>query len=160
MGGNRKQAQPVTVQRGGVPVAQQPKTSSYLNQKQATNKTAKFWGDLTKMAEKAGKIETIDCRVNPLSPTDQGVGLNTRIRTPQNQKTHIRGQGGIQKDMNGDRKREVSGSQHHEHNAEGRLMNAILQPDSAPQTRRATTPKVNNFIRSSTAIGSTICVAW
>ena len=31
-------------------------------------------------------------------------------------------------------------------------MNAILQPDSAPQ-RRAMTPKADNFVRSSLAIG-------
>lgn len=56
--------------------------------------------------------------------------------------------------MNGVKKRDVSGSEFHERNQEGRSMNAILQPDSVAQTRRATTPQAGNFIRSSTAIGS------
>ena len=41
-----------------------PKTSAYLNKCRATNQNARFWGELTKMAEKAGKIDNIDTRMN------------------------------------------------------------------------------------------------
>lgn len=83
------------------------------------------------MAEKAGKIETIDNKLNPLS-TDIGpaTSLNTRVRTPQKPLSNVRGQGGITKEMNGVKQREVRGSEHHEHVQEGRSMSAILQPDS------------------------------
>ena len=68
--------QPVAVPKG--PVAQPPKTSAYLNRKIATTKTANFWGELTKMAEKAGKIETIDNKLNPLGPTLNQTSIDMR----------------------------------------------------------------------------------
>ena len=62
------------------------KTSSYLKRVGATKKTADFWAGLTKMAEKSGKIETIDSRLNPLEPTGPFTGLDMRpkIATPRN----------------------------------------------------------------------------
>lgn len=74
---------------------------------------------------------------------------------PRQTQGNVRGQGGLSKNMFGVAKRDPEGSQYHEHVQEGRSMNAILQPDSAPQTRRAMTPQAgNNFIRSSNTIGS------
>lgn len=135
------------------PVAQPPKTSAYLNRKIATTKTANFWGELTKMAEKAGKIETIDSKLNPLNPTGPATSLDMTKRTPSKPASVVRGSGGITSEMNGIKKREVRGSEFHEHVQEGRSMCAILQPDSIAQTRRAMTPKASTFIRSSNAIG-------
>ena len=106
------------------------------------------------MAEKAGKIETIDNKLNPLADNGPATSLNTRVRTPQKPVSNVRGQGGITKEMNGVKHREVRGSEFHEHVQEGRSMNAILQPDSIAQTRRAMTPSQSTFIRSSNAIGS------
>jgi len=88
---------------------------------------------LTKIAEKAGKIDTIDNKLNPLNPTGPATSLDTRSRTRKTSVGHARGQGAITKGMNGVSHREPSGSERHEHNQEGRSMNAILQPDSAPQ---------------------------
>lgn len=105
------------------------------------------------MAEKAGKIETIDCKLNPGKPTGPATSIDLRQRAPRST-SHVRGQGGITSEMNGVKKREVRGSEFHEHVQEGRSMNAILQPDSIAQTRRAMTPQANTYIRSSNAIGS------
>lgn len=82
------------------------------------------------MAEKAGKIETIDNKLNQNTSIGPATSLNTRVRTPQKPQSNVRGQGGITKEMNGVKQREVQGSEYHEHNQEGRSMNAILQPDS------------------------------
>jgi len=84
------------------------------------------------MAEKAGKIETIDSRLNPnpMSPTAPATSIDMRQRTPSAKTSNIRGQGGITKEMNGVKKLEVRGSEYHERGQEGRSMNAILQPDS------------------------------
>ena len=56
------------------------KTSSYLKGYRASNKNAQFWEGLTKMAEKANKIETIDNRLNPLEPTGPATSIDTRPR--------------------------------------------------------------------------------
>ena len=60
--------------------------------------------------------------------------------------------------MNGVVQREVRGHEAHEHNQEGRSMNAILQPESAPQQRMqkkgSMTPKANVFERSSSVVGT------
>ena len=128
-------------------LAKQPKTSSCRNQKQVETNTANFWKNLTKMAEKARKVETL----NLLIPTGPETSLNTRIRTPQKHYTNVLGKC---ERMNSVKKRNVSGSEFPERNQEGRSMNAILQPDSVAQTRRAMTPQASNFIRSSNDIGS------
>lgn len=57
-------------------------TSAYLTQCRATKKTANFWGELTRMAEKAGKIEHIDAKFNPLAPTANVTSIDTRPRAP------------------------------------------------------------------------------
>ena len=68
------------------------KTSSYLKRVHATKKTADFWAGLTKMAEKSGKIETIDSRLNPNEPTGPFTGLDMRpkVATPRNS-SNVRG---------------------------------------------------------------------
>jgi len=82
-----------------------------MNRYRATNKTSEFWGELTKMAEKAGKIDAIDAKRNPCNYMGPATGLDTRSRTPQrDQVSHVRGQGGITKQMNGVSQREVGGS--------------------------------------------------
>jgi hypothetical protein len=54
------------------------------------------------MAEKAGKIENIDNRLNPLNYAGPATSLDTRKRTPSREVvSHVRGQGGIRKSMNG-----------------------------------------------------------
>ena len=78
------------------------KTSAYLNRYRATNKTSEFWGELTRMAEKANKIETIDSKLNPCGNLGPATSIDTRARTPRaNNVSHVRGQGGIHKGMNG-----------------------------------------------------------
>ena len=47
--------------------------------------------------------------------------------------SHLRGQGGIQKDMNGVAKKDPRDEQHQEHYLEGRAINVIMQPESLPQ---------------------------
>lgn len=61
------------------------------------------------MAEKAGKIEAIDNRLNPLEPTGPATSIDTRPRVQRPTSSHVRGQGGVTKEMNGVRKREVCG---------------------------------------------------
>ena len=58
--------------------------------------------------------------------------------------------------MNGVSNRDPSGSRFHEHNQEGRSMNAILRPEAIEHTRgmRATTPKAEIYSRSSAQIGN------
>lgn len=110
-----------------------PKTSAYLSKYRANNKTSQFWGEMTKMAEKAGKIETIDNRRVPNEYTGPATSINTRSRSSHSKPmSAVRGQGGINGAMNGVRQREVRGSDTREHIMEGRAMNAILCPDSAP----------------------------
>ena len=54
------------------------------------------------MAEKTGKIESIDARLNPRGYTGPATTLDTRPRTPSRESvSHVRGQGGIHKAMNG-----------------------------------------------------------
>ena len=77
------------------------KTSAYLGRYQAKNKTAQFWGELTKIAQKAGKIESIDERMGYAIQNVPETGLNTRPRSVRQAVSHVRGQGGINKDMNG-----------------------------------------------------------
>ena len=64
------------------------------------------------------------------------------------------------KEMYGAPQRKPEGSEFHEHVMEGRTMCAALQPESAPQTRRAMTPQAGNrFLRSSMIIGQGIKTA-
>jgi len=58
-------------------------------------------------------------------------GLNTRPRSVRPPVSHVRGQGGINQEMNGIKKRDPSSGEANEHILEGRSMNAILCPDSA-----------------------------
>lgn len=111
------------------------KTSSYMKNKMAKNDTAQFWGELTKMAKKAGKIESIDTRCG--RAIEDPVGPATSINTTPTviPASAVRGQGGIHKGMNGVSQRSPSGSHFHEHNREGRSMNAILRPDDIAHTR-------------------------
>ena len=44
------------------------KTSAYMSRYGAKNKSAAFWGELTKIAEKAGKIEAVDTKLNRRGP--------------------------------------------------------------------------------------------
>ena len=91
------------------------------------------------MAEKAGKIERIDNKTrNPSSSAlsadiAPATSIETRPRAPHETLvvSHLRGQGGIQKDMNGVTKRDPK-EEHYEHLMEGRAMNAILQPEALP----------------------------
>ena len=132
------------------------KTSAFLQRyNRSKNQNAQFWSDLTKLAEKAGKIESIDARRNPTNYNGPATGLDTRKRTPSRESvSHVRGQGGIHKAMNGVSQREVSGSEQHEHVLEGRSMNAILRPDTIPD-RRAMTPRIKqSFSKASQDIGS------
>ena len=46
------------------------------------NKTNDFWSQLTKMAEKAGKIESIDAKLNPVKYTGPATSIDTQKRTP------------------------------------------------------------------------------
>ena len=62
------------------------------------------------MAEKAGKIETIDSKLNPLAPTGPATSIDMRERTPSKPASNVRGQGGITSEMNGIKQREVRGS--------------------------------------------------
>ena len=111
--------------------------SAYFTKCQATKKTADFWGKLTLMAEKAGKIERIDGKNKtpcPLAAADiPATSIDTRPRAPKETLviSHLRGQGGLKKEMNGVVKRDPR-EEHHEHVLEGRSMNVILQPDSLP----------------------------
>ena len=79
------------------------KTSAFLQRyNRSKNQNAQFWSDLTKLAEKAGKIESIDARRNPTNYNGPATGLDTRKRTPSREPlSHVRGQGGLQKAMNG-----------------------------------------------------------
>lgn len=80
------------------------------------------------MAEKAGKIEHIDAKMNPYAPCAdvEATTIDTRPRAPNSLVvSHMRGQGGLQKSMNGVAKRDYR-EEHHEHVLEGRAMNAIL----------------------------------
>ena len=54
------------------------KTSSYLKGRAVKNANAEFWTNLTKMAEKAGKIESIDNRRIPNEYTGPATSLDTR----------------------------------------------------------------------------------
>ena len=89
------------------------------------------------MAEKAGKIERIDKTRNPsssgLTADIPATSIEMGPREPQETLlvSHLRGQGGIQKDMNGVTKRDPK-EEHYEHLLEGRAMNAILQPEALP----------------------------
>ena len=131
-----------------------PKTSAYLNRYRANNKASEFWGQLTKLAEKAGKIDTIDNRRVANEYTGPSTSLNTRPRSLQNRPMiAVRGQGGINGAMNMVRQREACGSEVREHVMEGRAMNAILCPESAAQ-RRAMTPRADAFTSSSLMIGT------
>jgi len=53
------------------------------------------------MAEKAGKIETIDVKRNPLAPTGQETSLKLQTSVPRRPMSAVRGQGGLSKEMNG-----------------------------------------------------------
>ena len=140
---------------GRVPMGKKTaQTSSYLHRLRTTNKNAQFWGDLQKMAEKAGRIDTVDNRFNPLNPTGPATSLDTRPRNHVVAPNAVRGQSSIYM-MHAVKPGRLGGEEQHERNHEGRSMNAILQPDSAPQ-RRCMTPRVNNFSKSSQQIGTTL----
>ena len=52
------------------------KTSAFLQRyNRSKNQNAQFWSDLTKLAEKAGKIESIDARRNPTNYNGPSTGL-------------------------------------------------------------------------------------
>ena len=123
---------------------QQPKTTSYMGHYKKPNKNAKFWGDLKLLAEKQGKIETIDSRLNPNEYRGPATSITTQSKYPRDSSLNVRGQGGIHKAMNGVKQREVRGEEGHEPVLEGRSMAAILMPDALPQ-KRCRTPVVNNF---------------
>ena len=55
------------------------------------------------MAEKSGKITTIDTRLNPNEPVGPATSLDMPMR-PKTSTSNVRGQGGIHKQMNGVRK--------------------------------------------------------
>ena len=58
----------------------------------AKNKTNEFWTKLAKMAEKSGKIDTIDARINPTKYTGPATSIDTRQRTPSKEVvSHMRG---------------------------------------------------------------------
>lgn len=118
-------------QRPQVKKAPITKTSAYLGRYQATKKTAQFWGELTKIAEKAGKIESIDERMGYVVKNVSETGLNTRPRSVRQSVSQVRCQGRIHQDMYGVKRWDTSTSEAKEHNLEGRSMNAILCPDSA-----------------------------
>ena len=70
--------------------------SAYFTKCQATKKTADFWGKLTLMAEKAGKIERIDGKktLSPLAAADiPATSIDTRPRAPKETLvvSHLRG---------------------------------------------------------------------
>ena len=96
---------------------------------------ADFWGKLTLIAEKAGKIERIDGKKTPLATAADvpATSIDTRPRAPKETLvvSHLRGQGGLRKEMNGVVKRDPR-EEHHEHVLEGRSMNVILQPEALP----------------------------
>jgi len=46
------------------------------------NKNSEFWQQVTLIAEKANKIETIDARLGPCNYDGPATSLNTRTRTP------------------------------------------------------------------------------
>ena len=52
------------------------------------------------MAEKSGKITTIDTRLNPNEPVGPATSLDMPMR-PKTSTSNVRGQGGIHKEMNG-----------------------------------------------------------
>ena len=89
------------------------------------------------MAEKAGKIERIDGKKTPCplaaAADVPATSIDTRPRAPKETLvvSHLRGQGGLKKEMNGVVKRDPR-EEHHEHVLEGRSMNVILQPESLP----------------------------
>ena len=118
-------------------------TSSYLHRLRATNKNAQFWNDLHKMTEKANRIETVDQKLNPLDPTGPATSIDTRSRVHHVAPNSVRGSSSLYA-MHGTKPTRLRGEEHPERNTEGRSMNAILQPDSAPQ-RRCMTPRVNTF---------------
>ena len=133
-----------TVGEARVPVPKKSaQTSSYLQRLRATNKNAQFWSDLHKMTEKSNRIDTVDNRLNPLNPTGPATSLDTRPRVHNVAPNSVRGQSSLYK-MHSTKPSRLGGEEHPERNTEGRSMNAILQPDSAPQ-RRCMTPKVNTF---------------
>ena len=61
------------------------------------------------MAAKAGHIDSIDVRRNPNQPTGPATSLDTRSKHSR-PTSAVRGQGGIHKEMNGVKNRDVSGS--------------------------------------------------
>lgn len=133
-----------TTAEARVPVPKKSaQTSSYLQRLRATNKNAQFWSDLHKMTEKSNRIDTVDNRLNPLDPTGPATSLDTRPRVHNVAPNSVRGQSSLYK-MHSTKPSRLGGEEHPERNTEGRSMNAILQPDSAPQ-RRCMTPKVNTF---------------
>ena len=83
-----------------------------------------------------GHTERIDGKktLSPLAAADiPATSIDTRPRAPKETLvvSHLRGQGGLKKEMNGVVKRDPR-EEHHEHVLEGRSMNIILQPDSLP----------------------------
>jgi len=86
----------------GKPVASQKKsaapqkTSAYLGRYRANNKTSQFWNEVTRMAEKANRVENIDNRRNPCDYTGPATSLKLSSRRPSQEATsYVRGQGGI-----------------------------------------------------------------
>ena len=102
----------------------------------------KFFEQLALTAAKNSMFEPAD------------IAVEDKVRTPMRIASHARGQGGMQAAMFGERKRAVNGSKFHGHLMECRSMNALLQPESVAQTRRAMTPLNNYLLKSSTVIGS------
>ena len=92
-------------------------------------------------------METIDAKRNATNYTGPATSISTRsLKCTNTAISHVRGQGGVIKAMNGVEKREVRGSQKHEHVLEGRSMSAILR--QAPVTSRNAQTK-NSFFSSS-----------
>ena len=93
-------------------------------------------------------METIDAKRNATNYTGPATSISTRsIKRTNTAISHVRGQGGVIKAMNGVEKREVRGSQKHEHVLEGRSMSAILRQAPPATSRNAQTK--NSFFSSS-----------
>ena len=122
------------------------KTSAYLARCQATNSNANFWGELTKMAEKAHKVNQIDAKLNPNAATGPQVSVDMTAKHPRASSSNSRGVGGI-RTMNGDRTYAIGGTDKPEHVLAGNAMNEIMHMEQ--KGRRALTPAADPYTRSS-----------
>ena len=95
----------------------------------AKDKMNDFWSNLKKVAEKSGKIDSIDARIMP-KYTGPATSINTRQRTPSREPvSSVRG--GIHAPRETVEvfyvdTRDVRGTENPEHNQAGRSMSAIM----------------------------------